>query len=165
MHLNESNDTLQPLLDTLSKYERVIVDLHGMNRFASANYGINKNSVEFIKNLSEKTQVVLIVFGSPYSLKFFDEQKNVMVAYEDNDVTQLASANILFGGMPALGKLPVTASAKYPAGKGFVTGEQIRLKIASPEEVHMRSEDLREMDETILNGMQSRLPIPAVRCW
>ena len=150
---NESNDTLLPLLDTLSKYERVIVDLHGMNRFASANYGINKNSVEFIKNLSEKTQVVLIVFGSPYSLKFFDEQKNVMVAYEDNDATQLASANILFGGMPALGKLPVTASAKYPAGKGFITTEQIRLKIASPEEVHMKSEDLREMDETILNGM------------
>ena len=150
---NESNDTLLPLLDTLSKYERVIVDLHGMNRFASANYGINKNSVEFIKNLSEKTQVVLIVFGSPYSLKFFDEQKNVMVAYEDNDATQLASANILFGGMPALGKLPVTASAKYPAGKGFITTEQIRLKIATPEEVHMKSEDLREMDETVLNGM------------
>jgi CubicO group peptidase (beta-lactamase class C family) len=150
---NESNDTLLPLLDTLSKYERVIIDLHGMNRLPSTNFGINKNTVEFIKNLSEKAQVVLVVFGSPYSLKFFDEQKNVIVAYEDNEITQVACANVLFGGMPALGKLPVTASEKFPAGRGFITEQQLRLKIATPEEVHMKSEDLREMDDIVLNGM------------
>jgi beta-N-acetylhexosaminidase len=150
---NESNDTLLPLLDTLSKYERVILDLHGMNRLPATNFGINKNTIEFIKNLSEKSQVVLVVFGSPYSLKFFDEQKNVIVAYEDNDITQVACANVLFGGMPALGKLPVTASEKFPAGRGFITEQQLRLKIATPEEVHMKSEDLREMDDIVLNGM------------
>jgi beta-N-acetylhexosaminidase len=136
-----------------SKYERVILDLHGMNRLPATNFGINKNTIEFIKNLSEKSQVVLVVFGSPYSLKFFDEQKNVIVAYEDNDITQVACANVLFGGMPALGKLPVTASEKFPAGRGFITEQQLRLKIATPEEVHMKSEDLREMDDIVLNGM------------
>jgi CubicO group peptidase (beta-lactamase class C family) len=150
---NESNDTLLPLLDTLSKYERVIVDLHGMNRLSSTNFGINNNSVDFIQKLSEKTQVILLVFGSPYSLKFFDEQKNVIVVYEENEVTNVAAANIVFGALPALGKLPVSASPNFKAGQGFITDQVLRLKLSNPEEVHMRSEDLREMDDIVLNGM------------
>lgn len=150
---NESNDTLLPLLDTLSKYERVIVDLHGMNRLSSTNFGINNNSIDFIQKLSEKTQVILLVFGSPYSLKFFDEQKNVIVAYEENEVTNVACANIVFGALPALGKLPVSASPNFKAGQGFITDQILRLKLSNPEEVHMRSEDLREMDDIVLNGM------------
>ena len=150
---NESNDTLLPLLDTLSKYERVIVDLHGMNRLSSTNFGINNNSVDFIQKLSEKTQVILLVFGSPYSLKFFDEQKNVIVAYEENEVTNVAAANIVFGALPALGKLPVSASPNFKAGQGFITDQVLRLKLSNPEEVHMKSEDLREMEDIVLNGM------------
>ena len=150
---NESNDTLLPLFDTVSKYERVIVDLHGMSRQSSTNFAINNNSMDFIQKLSQKTQVILLVFGSPYSLKFFDDQKNVIVTYEDNEVTNLAAANILFGALPALGHLPVTASQKYKAGKGVIRENVTRLKLASPEEVHMKSEDLREMDDIVLNGM------------
>jgi beta-N-acetylhexosaminidase len=150
---NESNDTLLPLLDTVSQYERVIVDLHGMNRLASTQYGINSNSLDFIQKLSEKTQVILVVFGSPYSLKYFDGQKNVIVTYEDDDATNLAAANILFGAAPSLGRLPVTASQKYPAGKGYINQTVSRMKLSSPEEVNMKSEDLREMDEVVLNGI------------
>jgi beta-glucosidase-like glycosyl hydrolase/CubicO group peptidase (beta-lactamase class C family) len=150
---NEKNDTLLPLLDTLSKYERVVIDLHGMSRFATTNYGVNTNTIDFIKNLSQKTQVVLVVFGSPYSLKYFDEQRSVILTYEDNEVTQLGAANILFGSMPALGKLPVTASDKYPAGKGYLTEPTGRLQIATPEEAGMKEEDLHEMDDVILNGI------------
>ena len=149
----ESNDTLLPLLDTLSKYERVIVDLHGMNRLASTQFGINNHTIDFIQKLSEKTQVVLMVFGSPYSLKYFDEQKNVIVLYEDNEVTNVAGANVLFGALPAMGKLPVSASQKYKAGGGYMTEPVARLKLGSPEEVNMKSEDLREMDDIILNGI------------
>jgi beta-glucosidase-like glycosyl hydrolase/CubicO group peptidase (beta-lactamase class C family) len=150
---NESNDTLLPLLDTVSKYEWVIVDLHGMNRLASTQFGINTNSLDFIHNLSQKTQVILVVFGSPYSLKYFDSIGNVIVTYEDNEVTNMVAANILYGGSPALGKLPVTASEKYKAGKGYMINEATRLKISTPEDVNMKTEDLREMDDVILNGI------------
>ncbi|MBS1619611.1 MAG: serine hydrolase, partial [Bacteroidetes bacterium] len=149
----ESNDTLIPLLDTLSKYDRVIVDLHGMSRMPSTNFGINQNTLDFIDSLSRRTEVVLVIFGSPYSLKFFESQKNIIVAYEDNEVTQPAAANVLFGAMPALGKLPVSASDKFKAGMGITTDHHIRLELAEPEDVHMKTEDLREMDEVILNGM------------
>lgn len=149
----ESNDTLLPLLDTLSKYDRVIVDLHGMSRMPATNFGINQNTLDFIDSLSRRTQVVLVLFGSPYSLRFFEAQKNIIVAYEDNEVTQPAAANVLFGAMPALGKLPVSASEMFRAGTGVTTEQHMRLEIAEPEDVHMKAEDLREMDEVILNGM------------
>ena len=150
---NERNDTLLPLLDTLSKYKRVIIDLHGMSRQAVLHYGINDNTIEFIQKLSEKTQVVLLLFGSPYSLKYFDQQKSVIVTYEDNSTTQLAAANILFGSLPALGKLPVSASAVFAAGKGQIIPTTTRIKIATPDEVGMRPEDLHEMDDVVLNGI------------
>jgi beta-glucosidase-like glycosyl hydrolase/CubicO group peptidase (beta-lactamase class C family) len=150
---NESNDTLLPLLDTVSTYQRVIVDLHGMSRLSATQFGINSNSLEFIQKLSQKTQVILLVFGSPYSLKYFDSVKNVIVAYEDNEATNLAVANILFGALPAQGHLPVSASQKYKAGIGTMTDQILRLKLASPEEVNMKSEDLREMDDIVLDGM------------
>lgn len=153
---NESNDTLLPLLDTLSTYERVIIDLHGMSKLASANFGINPNSIDFIKKLSEKTEVVLIVFGSPYSLKFFDSIPVVVEAYEDNEATNTAAANVLYGGLPASGKLPVTACDKFKAGTGFKSDETLRLKLSTPEEVHMKTEDLRDMDDVVLNGMLAR---------
>jgi len=150
---NESNDTLLPLLDTLSKYERVIVDLHGMGRLPATQFAINTNSIDFIRNLAQKTQVVLIVFGNPYSLKYFDDQKNVIVTYEDNDVTNVAAANILYGALPALGKLPVTASDKFKAGVGYIYETTSRLQLSTPESVGMKSEDLREMDDIVLNGI------------
>ena len=149
----ETNDALHPLFDTLSTYERVIVDLHGIGRMPATNFAISNNSIEFIKKLAEKTEVILVVYGSPYCLKFFDEQKNVIMAYEDNEVTNVAAANVLFCGLPALGKLPVTASPKYKAGTGYIVEEATRLKLASPEEVGMKTEDLHEMDAVILNGM------------
>ena len=149
----EEKDTLAALYDTLAHYERVIVDLHGMSRKSEANFGINQNSIEFIQKLAQKTQVILVAFGSPYSLKFFDDQKNVIVTYEDNDVTNTAAANILFGASPALGKLPVSASAKFTAGKGEIRTQVLRLKISQPEDVGMRAEDLREMDDIVLNGI------------
>lgn len=149
----ESNDTLIPLLDTLSKYDRVIIDLHGMSRMPATNFGINQNTLDFIDSLSRRTEVVLVIFGSPYSLRFFEAQKNIIIAYEDNEVTQPAAANVLLGAMPALGKLPVSASDKFRMGTGITTDQHIRLEIAEPEDVHMKTEDLREMDEVILNGM------------
>jgi CubicO group peptidase (beta-lactamase class C family) len=86
-------------------------------------------------------------------LKYFDAQKSLIVAYEDNDASNLSAANVLFGGLPALGKLPVSASEKYRVGNGFISDTILRLQISLPEEVGMKTEDLRELDDIVINGI------------
>lgn len=149
---DESSAILNPLLDTLAAYSRVIVDVHGMSRMNNRNYGLADASIQFINDLSKRTQVILVLFGSPYSLKYFDSLRTVVVAYEENEVTQLAAANVIFGGLGASGKLPVSASSRFAAGTGSVY-EAIRLKIGMPEEEGMSADVLREMDEIALNGI------------
>ena len=139
--------------DVIANNDLVIIGVHGMSRFASKNYGLANSTIDFINTLNRKTKVILVLFGSPYSLKYFEDQKNILVAYEENDATELAAANALMGGISITGRLPVTASAKFKAGSGVSIQKPLRLKLATPEEVGFKTEDLREMDEIILNGL------------
>jgi len=136
----------QQMLTKLGKYSKVIVGLHDMSQYASKGFGINQTSLTFLKQLSAKTQVVLVVFGNPYSLKYFEGQDWVLVAYEENANTQHLAAEILFGARPALGKLPVTVSPKYTFGLGMNTTPTGRLQYTLPEAVGIASIDLRGID-------------------
>lgn len=144
------------LFDTLGTYDMIVVDLHDMVRAAARNYNITKQEQIFIENLSKKTKVVLCVFGNPYSLKFFETVPWVLQAYEDNDATNRAAANALFGAEKISGKLPVTASAKFIAGKGFVSDTVYRLKLAAPEEAGINSSALQPLNTIILSGIERK---------
>ncbi len=143
-------------LDTLSKYDLVIVDMHGMVRSAAKSYNITPETIRFLDSLSRKTKVVLVVFGNPYALKSFEFISSVMVAYEDNDATQLAAANALFGAEKISGKLPVTASSVFAEGRGFISDSIYRLKISMPEEAGIKHADLKRVDDIIKKGIEAK---------
>jgi beta-N-acetylhexosaminidase len=99
-----------------------------MLRAASKNYNVTEETRKFVEALSGRTKVVLLVFGNPYSLKNFEYLPWIIEAYEDNDASNLAAANALFGAEKISGRLPVTASAVFPAGTGFMSDTIYRLK-------------------------------------
>jgi beta-N-acetylhexosaminidase len=144
----------QALLAKLGKYSKVVVGFHDMSQYASKNYGINQASLTFLKELSAKTQVVVVIFGNPYSLKYFEGQDWVLVAYEENSSTQHLAAEILFGARPALGKLPVTISSKYAFGIGMNTNPVGRLQYTLPEAVGIASQDLDKIDSLALQAIK-----------
>ncbi len=146
----------QTLKSKLGNYSKVIVSFHDMSQYASKNYGINQSSLNFLKQLSATTQVVVVVFGNPYSLKYFEGQDWVLVAYEENDNTQHLAAEVLFGARPALGKLPVTISAKYSYGIGMSTQPVGRLQYTLPEAVGIASIDLEKIDSLALQAINDR---------
>lgn len=152
----QSETGFNTLLDTLTGYDMVVVDLHDMVRAAARNYNITKHEQKFIETLSTKTKVVLCVFGNPYSLKFFETVPWILEAYEDNDATNLACANALFGAEKITGKLPVTASSKFVAGTGFISDTILRIKLSSPEEVGISTAALSPLDNVINNGITNR---------
>ncbi len=144
------------LFDTLAAYDLVIIDLHGMLRAASKNYNVTEETRKFAEALSGRTKVVLLVFGNPYSLKNFDYMPWVIAAYEDNDATNLAAANALFGAEKISGRLPVTASATFTAGLGLMSDTIYRLKLSTPEEAGINSNDLSRVDFIIEKGIQAK---------
>lgn len=151
-----SHKAFNGLVDSLAKYELVIIDLHGMTRQAAKNYNVTEETRKFAEALSGRTKVVLVVFGNPYSLQYFEYMPWIIQAYEENDATNLAAANALFGSEKISGRLPVTASKIFPEGTGSIFDTVYRLKISIPEDAGIRPDDLKRMDEIIRSGIQSK---------
>jgi beta-N-acetylhexosaminidase len=76
----------------------------------------------FLKNLQEtNTHVVLVVFGNIYSLGLFQDFGHLIAAYEDDPVAEQVVPQIIFGVLPATGKLPVSIPGAWQAGWGIKT--------------------------------------------
>lgn len=147
---------LESYYEKLAVYDMVIIDLHGMTRNPAKDFGITEEERKFIENLSGRTKVVLVVFGNPYSLRFFDYMPWVIEAYEDDDVACLAACNAMMGAEKVSGRLPVTASPTYKAETGFLSDSIYRLKISNPEEVGIDPAYLAQMDEIAESGIKAK---------
>ncbi len=149
----ERADALQALLE---KQEIVFVGLHGMNASSVQQFGLSSSALEFLKGLNQKTRVVLVVFGTPYALKYFDDFEWVLQAYEEDGATQDLAAQALFGAIGLAGRLPVSASARSTYNTGEDTPSLGRMGFAIPEEAGLRSDTLariaRIVKEAITEG-------------
>jgi hypothetical protein len=63
-------DLADQTMATLDEYDYVIVGMHEMSRRPELNYGLSEARVNFVKELSKRTKVILVLFGTPYSLKY-----------------------------------------------------------------------------------------------
>jgi len=148
--------TRTKLLDQLQRFDYVIVGLHGLKNYPSNNYGVNLADIRFLEKLQEKTNVILAVFGNPYSLKYFENIKRLICAYEDDEMARMVAPQIIFGALPSKGKLPVTASAKFHEGLGIQTEYLGRLGYSIPEDVGMDSNTLKKIEQIALDAIDYR---------
>lgn len=139
------------LLDSLLNYDVVLVSFHNMSAKAADQYGVSNTSLGFLQRLTRvMPNTGVVVFGNPYSLKFFDNAPLLVCAYNDEALTQELAAQALFGAIDFKGKLPVTASPNAPFGQGIVkTFNDKRLAYDIPESVGMNSDTLARMDELV----------------
>ncbi len=142
------------LLQTLGKKEVVIVGIHGMSSFAAQGYGLSKSALEFLDALNRRTRVVLVIFGTPYSLKHFDAFDPVLVAYEDDPIAQDLAAQAIFGGVGVSGRLPVTASASSRYQTGISTQAILKMGYSLPEKAGMHSHVLEKIDRYAEEAIQ-----------
>lgn len=108
------------LLEKLSNYSKVVIGVFEMNKYSKLHFGIQKSTLDFLSSLKkENKHLYLALFGSPYSLKFFENEPFLLMCYENDDDAQISAAEILLGKQIPLGRLPITASKKYPIGHGI----------------------------------------------
>ena len=106
----------------LEKYNTIFITVHKSNETPYKSYKILEKSKRIIQDLSKKHKVVLAIFGSPYALKDLDTTniKSLIIAYQNHDDAQEATAGIIFGNLEAHGRLPVDV-AEYKSGDGIST--------------------------------------------
>lgn len=155
-HAHFTADKVNELVERHSK-KTVIVSIHGMNNSPSKDYGITKEIINFIQKLEAKTNVVVVVFGNPYALKFFEKSPHLICTYEQNEVNRKYVAEVIFGAAKANGKLPVSASKELNEGRGFFTLNTQKLQYGIPEQVGMTEDKFYRIDTIVSKAIHNHV--------
>ncbi|HRS54635.1 MAG TPA: glycoside hydrolase family 3 protein, partial [Bacteroidales bacterium] len=121
LNKNANTKEIKNLIEKLNNYNLIIIGLHNTNDKTSENYGITNEQISFINNLKKNKKIILDIFANPYSLSLFKDTSSIeaiIVSYENINYAEDASAQIIFGGMPVTGKLPVSTPL-FKAGHGI----------------------------------------------
>ena len=144
-----SAETLSELIKKLKSYNLVIIGYHKSNANAWKSFKFKNNELVWLQEIARTNNVILNVFASPYSLlkiKSFENIESVLLSYQNSQLSQEISAQMIFGAIGTKGKLPVSIHNIFAEGHGLeVTGVK-RLGYSIPEEVGMSSEKLKKID-------------------
>jgi beta-glucosidase-like glycosyl hydrolase/CubicO group peptidase (beta-lactamase class C family) len=147
------------MITELFKYNLIIIGIHSLTGLPSRNYGLSQNVINLIDTLSKNSKIIIDIFGNPYMLSIFKGIENadgIIISYQDKKLPQEISAQIIFGGQGVSGKLPVSASEKYPVNSGLKISQTIRLKYSIPEELGINSDYLEKIDSIAKDGISKR---------
>lgn len=153
---NSTKEEFVQLLNKLKDYNCVFVSFHNLSKKYENYYGITQSAETFLDALRKQKKVVTAVFGTPYALKFFEDENWLLECYNDESLTQKFAAQLLFGGIKAKGKLPVTVSDKFRYGSGLLTANPVRLKYTIPEEVGIAENKLYGIDSIVNEAILTR---------
>jgi beta-N-acetylhexosaminidase len=147
-----SKIAIDTMINRLSAYSTVIISVHNTSINASKNYGITPGISEIVKGIKKNTHVILVMFGNPYALSKIQGAENtdaLLMAYEGAEMSMSLTAQIIFGAIPAKGKLPVNIGNLYKQNEGLSSMGGLRLKYTLPEELNIASEDLNSIDSIV----------------
>ncbi len=144
---NSTAAQVQQVYNKLAQYDIIICGVHTVRIPES----------QALKQLAAQKELVYAFFTLPYFCKDYKasitQAKAVVMAYESTPLSQQYAAQLIFGGIPAKGKLPVSIPGLYFEGTGSFT-EQTRLGYHLPEEVGVDALRLAEIDQIVEEGLQ-----------
>ncbi len=146
----------QAMLDSLKKFNLVIASVHNTSFRLNKEFGVPQLTLDFLRRVGNQQRMVFVLFANPYRLGMaYGAQRwnGLVVAYEETDDTQDLAAQLIFGAMPAAGRLPVTASSYFPAGMGVERSQVVRLRYDLPEQDTLETGQLMQIDTIVNEGL------------
>ncbi len=142
-----SSSQRNSLVRKLKNKEAVIISFQDLNKSVKSRFGVRSSALSLVKELVKHTKVIVVNFGSPYALKYFDNVDWLIEAYEENRVTQEVAAGAVFGTTRMTGRLPVTASANARFGDGTNTASIDIMHKVAPEKLGFDATKLTIIDK------------------
>ncbi|GGZ49558.1 glycoside hydrolase family 3 N-terminal domain-containing protein [Mesonia mobilis] len=140
---------LNDLLTKLEAYNLVIVGYHKSNSSPWASYQFSDNELVWLHEIARKNTTILSVFARPYAVLDIKSTTNldgIVLGYQNSQIAQEKTAQVIFGALPAIGKLPVSLGENFPVGTKFTTQNLHRLAYGMPESVGINSAKLHKID-------------------
>jgi CubicO group peptidase (beta-lactamase class C family) len=112
--------------------------------------------------LNQKTSVITF-FNKPEvlaTLKNSGKPAGLILAFDNDSLTQSLSAQLIFGGIGVSGELQSNIGDAYLQGAGISIEKPIRLKYTLPEEVGISSADLNGDIDSIVNNALNKKAFP-----
>lgn len=153
------NEKVRPMLDLFrDRYDVVIIGVHNYNRFPANNFGLSSAAQALILGLQLQMKSVTMVFGNPYLVKNICQSPVLIACYEDDAITQIAAADMLYGRFLPKGKLPVTVCESFKYGDG-ITPKRL-LPVVQASELGFDARMLTKNIDSIVNDAIAQQAIP-----
>lgn len=106
----------------LQRFDVVLVGLYGPSIRPSNKLGYSEEATDLVQKLATSNNAVITLFDNAYALNQFpdiEKSRALILAYQPHFHAQEAAAKLIFGKIPARGKLPVTVNEHYVYGDGI----------------------------------------------
>jgi len=157
--LKPSNDEIAKAIDELKEYNLVLITIHDMNQRPYQNFGVTKQLNSLVDSLASEHSVILNILGNPYCLNKFEgahKAKAILVSYEEESLAQDISGQMIFGGLPVKGKLPVSVK-NYPNGSGIIIDKSIRINYTMPQALNISPKDLSGVELIVSEALREKV--------
>lgn len=142
----------------LKGYNLVIVSLQNTSRFAARQFGLTQPQIDFVSRLLQDAtkKIILVSHGNPYILRHFEKARNVIVGYEDLELYNQLTAQVLFGAVKAKATLPVTVGESFALMQGITTKSLNRFEYIYPEEQELDALSFSSIDTIVAEAIRNK---------
>ena len=130
----------------LQDYDIVIAAVHDDSRYPRNSIKFSAPMMQLVSDLSQMDNSIVSVFKNPYvldKLNHVEQADGLIITYQDNKDAQELAAQLIFGGVSASGRLPVSVGDKFALAAGMDMTGNIRFNYTLPEDAGMDGEILR----------------------
>ncbi|MDR0195495.1 MAG: serine hydrolase [Myroides sp.] len=155
--VTELTDVKPDSLGDLSQYSSVIIGYHKVDN-PWRKHDMSDAEKAMVRNLSAKTNTVLVSFAKPYALETvsLDKVNALVVGYQNNKFAQEAAAQVIFGAIEGKGKLPVSINKNFTVGTGIHTRAIDRLGFSTAANEGMDPNVLSKIDAIAQRAIDKR---------
>ncbi|MBD0832153.1 glycoside hydrolase family 3 N-terminal domain-containing protein [Aestuariibaculum sediminum] len=144
----------------LQDYNTVIIGFHRSNANPWKSFEFSEEELNWIENIAASHTVILDAFVKPYalaSLKSVTNIEGIICSYQNSEIAQQKSAQLIFGAIDANGVLPVSIGETFPVGHGIHRHAIKRLGYSIPERVGMDSKKLKKVDSLVQKAISGKM--------
>ena len=111
-----ASDNLFSLTKNLKPYNTVVIGFHRSNDDPWESYKFSNKELVWLHEIARTHTVILDVFVKPYALsklKTIENIESIVVSYQNSEIAQQKSAQLIFGAIPSKGTLPVSIGSYF----------------------------------------------------
>lgn len=153
-------EKLDDLLTQLKSYNTVIIGFHRSNDSPWKSFEFSDQDMVWLYEIARTHDVILDAFVKPYALadiKTIENIESIVVSYQNSEIAQRKSAQLIFGAIPSKGDLPVSVGEFFKAGDGIKNNDLKRLSYTIPERAGMSSKKLEKVDSVAQYAVDNKM--------